>query len=500
VNPIDDTMTTAQPPKAAVGVVLVGVLSVAGLVLALGVGEFTARETYLLAIAGVVVLPIAASLYRRPVAVVALWLLLAPLVVVVDDSAARRVFWLVHRLLPLAAVGATLLGPLLGTTLRRLPRPGLVEGLMAGYVVASLISITDTSPGMLDDTYLLYDRVAVPMMLFLVLRMAAPEDCTIDRWFPVLAVLVLSQAAFGVLSWIAPELLPEAWLNRAGSRTTGSLRHPNVYGISLLFAAGLAFNLGRVAPPRSLRRLFSLPLLLIGVVMAVLTLSRATWLAVLVVMGGIAWMHPRAILKLCAATIPVVMLVFSSGVLGITSDGVSDRFYSSTSEESALSRLPVIVASVRMFEAKPLTGWGYGRFDDFDQEFQESIPGLFVPTKDHASHNLYLTILSEQGIVGLGLYLGPALVLAVRTIRSRRYLPTRRDRLQVATLWFVLGGHLVVTMFSNMRVVFGLGIWWICLGLIAVVTDRAMSERDRDPGVLIASDAERNPLPSRSSS
>jgi O-antigen ligase len=468
----------AQHQASRLRLIVTIALGVLGALLALMVADFAMSETYLLAIAGAVSLPIAAALYRRPIAVVALWIMLAPLVMVVDDTSARRVFWLVHRMLPLAALAATLLGPVLGTALRRLPRPGWLEFLMAGYLVASLLSIAYTSPARTADIYVLYDRVAVPMILFLVIRWAAPNDLTIDRWFPVLAFLVLSQTAFGVMSWVAPELLPDPWLNRAGSRTTGSLRHPNVYGISLLFGSALAFHLGRVAPRGSLRRIAAVPLLAIGCAMAVLTLSRATWLATVIVLIGIACMHPRAVAKSFVVALPALALLLSSGALGITTEGTSNRL---NSEQSALSRLPVVVASVRMLEAKPLTGWGYNRFDDVDQQFQESIPGLYVPKKNHASHNFYLTILAEQGFVGLALYLGPAVVLASRTARSREILRARpRDRLQVMTLWLVLAGHFTVTMFSNMRVSFGIGVWWICLGLIAVITDRVQSFREEE--------------------
>jgi O-antigen ligase len=471
--------TSSRAPSSTVGALLTLGLAGAGAVFALGVAELAARDRYLLAIAATLVIPIAVALYRRPVAVVVLWLLFAPLVMVVEGSAPRQIFWLVHRMLPVAALGATVLGPVFGTTLRRLPRVGLLELCMGGYVLATLLSIAATSPDRLADAYLLYDRIVVPMVLFLVLRLHAPDEDTIARWFPVLAALVLSQAAFGVLSWVAPEVLPDPWLNRAGSRTTGSLRHPNVYGITLLFGSALAFHLGRAAPPRSLRRVASTALLLVASVMAILTLSRATWLAVLVVLAGLAWLHPRALLKASIGLVPIVLLVTSSGVVGgITGEALSARLYSETSEESALSRLPVVMASVRMFEARPVVGWGYNRFDDHDQQFQEGLIGLFVPTKDHASHNLYLTMLAEQGLVGAGLYLGPAGLLAWRTARSRRYLRLHvRDRQLVVTLWLVLGAQVVVTMFSNLRVPFGFGVWWICLALIAVVTDRARPPR-----------------------
>jgi O-antigen ligase len=474
---VDDDLTEV------VGPALLTALGGAGLVLAAGTAVLAYQERYLFALVAVVILPVGVVLARRPVAVVAIWLAVAPLLMAGDGGASRRVFWLVHRALPLAALAAIVLLPLLpripflAQAAQRLPRLGLPEALMAGYLLATVVSIGATSIDPLADTYQLYDRVAVPMVLYLVVRFAA-DDRTIDRWFPALAVLVVSQAAFGIASWVAPELLPEAWLNRAGSRTTGSLRNPNVYGICVAFAAALTLHLGRVAPPGSWSRRLSVPLFVVGTSMAVLTLSRAVWLAALVIVVGVVWLYPRALLGALLVTLPLLIALVGSGLLGFTDADVSERL---RSEESALSRLPVVVASVRMFEERPLTGWGYNRFDDHDQDFQESIDGVFVPTKDHASHNLHLTILAEQGLTGLLLYHGAAIVLLWRTFRRRQRLRRGRDRQLVITLWFVLAGHVLVTSFSNMKVPFGLGVWWLSLALIALVLDRVGPTSDARP-------------------
>jgi O-antigen ligase len=465
-----------------VGPALLTVLAGAGLVLAAGTAVLAYQERYLFALVAVVLVPVGVALARRPVTVVAIWLAVAPLLMTGDGGASRRVFWLVHRGLPLAALGAIVLFPLLPrlpglgrAAARRLPRLGFPEALMAGYLLATLASIALTSVDPMADVYQLYDRVAVPMVLYLIVRFAV-DDRTLERWFPALAVLVISQAAFGIASWLAPDLLPDAWLNRAGSRTTGSLRNPNVYGISVMFGGVLALHLGRVAAPGSWPRRLSVPLFVAATSMAVLTLSRAVWLAVLVIVIGLVWLYPRALALALFVVLPLLVALVSTGLLGFTDGDVADRL---RSEETALSRLPVVVASVRMFEERPLTGWGYNRFDDHDQDFQQSIDGVFVPTKDHASHNLHLTILAEQGLIGFVLYHGPAVVMLVRTVRRWPRIPRGRDRQLVLTLWLVLVGHLLVTSFSNMKVPFGLGVWWLSLALVALVLDRASPTIER---------------------
>lgn len=465
--PLSLQARVALPAPALVGLALGGVLT--GLV----IGELILVESYQLALAAALAPPIAVAVWRRPLLAVPVWLLLAPLVMAVDGSGARRVYWLIHRALPLAALLALLVRPMLVSGVRRLPRPGLPELLMGGYLAATLASIAYASPTPLADAFVLYDRVFIPITLYLIIRLSEPDDDALRRWFPVLAVLVLSQAVFGLLSWVAPELLPGPWLNRAGNRTTGSLSHANVYAISLLFAAALSLHLGSKAPRGTLRRLLPPVLFVIAVSMAVVTLSRAAWLAALVVLAAIARLRPRtgvAVLMIAAATLTVVL---QTNVLTVDGQRLSDRLYSQQSEQSALSRVPVVVGSLRMFEERPVAGWGYNRFDEVNWQFQRGIDRLYVPDKEHASHNLYLTILAEQGLLGIVLYLGPAVVLLARARRLRVWRARAPDRTLAVGVCAVLVGHAVVSQFSNMRVPFGLGVWWICLGLLATVIARA---------------------------
>ncbi|MFA9432470.1 O-antigen ligase family protein [Egicoccus sp. AB-alg2] len=449
-----------------------------GLLSAAAVAALVTAGNYQLAAAAALIVPIGLLMYQRPFSAIVVWLLVAPLVMVVDGGGGgRRVFWLVHRFLPLAAVGAILMRAVLAQAVDRLPRLGLPELCMAGYVVASVVSVLYTSPEPLADIYLLYDRIVVPMLLYVVIRLSRPSDQDLRSWYLVLVVLVLSQAAIGILSWVAPEVLPSHWLNRAGSRTTGSLRHPNVYAISLLFAAVLCLHLAGRAGGWLGRRVLPSVVLVVACAMAFLTLSRAAWLATIVMLAGVARLHLRAALVAMTVAVVAVIGLLQTDVLVVDAADVSDRFYSSASEQSALSRLPVVMASLGMFEAKPMTGWGYGRFDDFDHQFQRPIDRLYVPDKDHASHNFYLTLLAEQGLPGFLLYVVPAVWLLVQSHRYGIWRAGSPDWRLAVSLWLVIAGHVIISNFANMRVAFGLGVWWVSLALIATLVDRARLAR-----------------------
>jgi len=181
----------------------------------------------------------------------------------------------------------------------------------------------------------------------------------------------------------------------------------------------------------------------------------------------------------------VVVAAMVGGVFGATQEILATRLISEHSTETALSRLPVIVASLRMIEARPLIGWGYENFDVYDQSFTGSIKGLYVPDKDHASHNMFLTLGAEGGLTGLFLYLGPAIWWLAKSNSGVRNLPDEgfRSKKFVWMLWLALAAQITAFNFSNNRVAFGLGVWWLTIGLLATACDwrdKAIEEATTD--------------------
>jgi len=439
-----------------------------------------ASGLWYVALALLLIVPGFVVLHRYPLAVVTVWLVLTPLVVETSNGHLRKVFWLAHRGLPVLTLVVVVVGAVIGNRSRTLPKLGWPEIFMAGYVVATLLSIFYTSEEPAAAVILLFDRVVVPMCLYLIVRLLEPDEKDLRWLVPAVVFVLLTQSLIGVLSWTVPGALPSDWLGKFGERTIGSLRTPDVFGTTVLFCGLILFNGALNARKHAVGRIWAVLVLALTMFMVFMTFSRGNWLAGSLALLGTLFIYRDFAKVLVVVMAPVVILALATGALAGQVRYAQERFLSEQSEESALSRLPVVFAAVRMFEVKPLLGWGYESFDRFDREFQRQVGDLVYPEKDHASHNSYLTILAEQGLIGFLLFLGPALYWLYRSVSARARLPATGliSRRLLWILWLVVLAHIVVNNFSRMLVPFGLGMFWLTLGLIASLVDRYTRDAD----------------------
>ncbi len=373
---------------------------------------------------------------------------------------------MIHRALPPFTVMIIGVSYFLKNNHRKLPKLGLTEFAMFGYLLVSWLSIYFLNNNLQATTFVLYDRVFVPICLYLIVRFSTPNEKDWQRLILVAFFVVVTQALFGIIYWTSPSLLPSNWIDEE-PRATGSLRSTGVYTMTLVFAGLLALYGGMKKNSRLVRIIFFSAFLL-GIIGVLLSFSRGSWLASVFVLLGLIYLYPKFMLKLITILV-ILTIILGSGVIADEISFAQERLNSS---RTALSRLPVFIASFRMFEAKPLFGWGYANFDQFDRQFQERVGDLVNPgEKDHSSHNFFLSILAEQGIIGMLLFMTPFILWLARSIIILPKMP--RDgvlnRNLLIILWLVVLNSFVVNNFLNLIVIYGLGIWWITLGLIANV-------------------------------
>jgi len=413
-------------------------------------------------------LPALATLLRFPFITLIIWMVLSPFLVQTPTDAERAIYWLIHRLLPVLTLGTIIISSTLRVSKRQLPKMSLPDYGMLGYIIVSIISIFYQNPSASNTLIHFYDRIIIPMCLYWVIKLSGPAEETLKLLVPVALYITFSQVLIGTISWIAPSVLPSYWTKYAGIRTTGSLNSVSVFTTTMLFS-GMFLLYAGLRTGRGWKR----NILLLGYVATIyavfISFSRANWLAGILVLLGIVKLYPRFMFRLMLRLLPIV-LVLGGSLLVTQLQYAEERLYSEDSAHTALSRLPVMVAAYRMFEAKPIFGWGYGNFDRYDRQFQGRFGDLANPDeKDLTSHNMYLTLLAEQGAVGFLLLLIPVLWLLFRTVRLYSYLPREgfKSRNVVYMLWLIILSFFVVMNFAPIVVVFGLGMFWVTLGLIA---------------------------------
>lgn len=473
MNRVNGFIKSAYPQERIQKVVrskdLIVLLSILGTLLAgLVVANLIASGNLLIATTFVFAIPAFILLLRFPFTTLIIWLVLSPFLVQTPSSAERQVYWLVHRLLPVLTLGILTISSGLRISKRHLHRLGLAEYAMIGYVAFSVLSIILQSNAIVTTLIRFYDSVFIPICLYIVVKLSAPGEKSLKLLVLVSLYIIITQVVIGILSWVMPSILPSYWLTYAGVRTTGSLNSVSVFTTTLIFAGVFVLYAALRMKPGWKRNLLII-VYLSTYYSIFISFSRACWLAGILVILGVFILFPRFTFRLTLRLFPIILLL--GGTLLLTQlQFAKDRLYSEGSTQSALSRLPVMLAAYRMFEQKPIFGWGYGNFNRFDRQFQSRVGDLVNPDeKNLTSHNMYLTVLAEQGLVGLTLVLMPVICLLLSTIKIRSRFPRSgfKSGNMIGLLWLVILSYIIVFNFAPMVVVFGLGLYWISLGFIS---------------------------------
>lgn len=463
----------STPKRGDLRSIATGVLIFLGAVaLAVAVGYLVVTGNALLGIAALFAVPAFILLHRYPWSAVLIWLLVGPLFAETIDSAGRQMYWIIHRALPPAALIIMVVASRLRINVRTFPRLGLPELGMLAYVIVSIFSIAMTNERPLATFYLFYDRVISPMSLYLLVRLWSPTKTDLHRLAPALLVALFIQLIVGLVAWYAPSMLPGAWLKEEFGRTTGTLSSYGAFAAMMIFAGVFLLRAALNHRAGWVRRLYMISFVLAGFGVF-MSFSRGAWLAGCLVVLGLILIDQRRVLQVALIAIPAVYFL-AAGPLSGQLEWARERLYSEESEQSALIRLPVFQASLRMLAAKPVFGWGYENFNRYDTRFYTPVEGLRTPVKNLSSHNSYLTLLAEQGLVGTLLFLTPFFWWLMKSAQKIFRMPSEGmwGRKSLILSWLFIVAYVAINMFHNMRVPFGLATWWLGLALIANIVER----------------------------
>jgi O-antigen ligase len=443
-----------------------------GLVLAFELASMAITSSPTLPLAIALAIPGFVLLVRYPWVAVIAWALFLPYFV--KPSGDAGIFYnIFHRALLPGTLGLTVLFRLLrGEAAGPRVRLGWPELAIAGYATIVVVNIlaVSTDPALAAERFL--DRAVVPMCAYLLIRFLDPGPAELRWLIPVALITIAAQGAIGIVSWVAPGVLPAGWRVLEGQRSGGTFANPNAFS-SVLVVCGLLLFALLQRRGRWPRGLMTAAAATVPFFVAI-SFARASWLAGGVVALLLNLRYPRRLIPWTAAA-ALVGVIAGATVLAPAVAFAEQRL---ATDQTADARIVGDVASLRMIEDRPLLGWGYDDFDLYWNSYKTRVGDIAV-SEGSTSHNTYLTLAVETGLPSLFLFLFPTVYWLVASLRNRRRLD-RADPPQslVFPLWIGIAFILTAANFYDpiRFLVFVTTTWWVALGLIAVAVERARLE------------------------
>lgn len=390
-----------------------------------------------------------------------------------DAASALVVFWCVAR----SVRGAR--RPLTRTA-------AVVLGLPVVGIAVAAVGASTTSAGMTGLARYLQIFVLVPAAVLMVVR--DRRDFRLVAWS--LIGLALFQGSLGVYQYVTGT---GATYMGSDVRAVGTFGPTDVMGMATVVSYGVVCALALALGPAAARqRRAATVCALLLIVPLALSFSRGAWIATFVACGallGLAGVR-RALRVLAVAAAAGVVLV---GGFGIGTAMLQERIASITQvtdapDQSVTDRYTMWAAAADMWRDEPVSGVGLKAFPDHRDSHASLALSAASDTGGAGAefsrqpllspHNMYLLVLSEQGLLGLCTLVGSwaaFLLIGLRRLARVRGGPGADCALVACGLlvWQLvdfsyadIGGPSTVLM----AVVLGLVAWW-------ALSDRALSDR-----------------------
>ena len=241
--------------------------------------------------------------------------------------------------------------------------------------------------------------------------------------YPVLAALLLSAMFAAILAIVTADSVPFAGLSNlvprpdVGSRAAGPFGNPNVFGQLVAYASVLAVGWFASTQSRPLRAALLAALGIMAYAIS-LSLSRGAVAALLAGLVTLAFVRSRTLgLATVAAALIVVIVGYPLFVDWRLTTETGSASSAAVVEMAASdeSRLSAVLAGPALFAMSPVFGIGFGQYKFMSALVADEGGGL-------VAHNWYGTVLAEQGLTGVVLWL-LMLVGVGAWLRSRPPIP-----------------------------------------------------------------------------
>jgi O-antigen ligase/tetratricopeptide (TPR) repeat protein len=228
-------------------------------------------------------------------------------------------------------------------------------------------------------------------------------------------------------------------------------------------------------PRKGISRIYRvfLSALAIGIlILIILSKTRSTWIAVLFLFGWILFYYRRFLFQKRWLTLAILagvaIVVFSFRQIFLERIATIFEF---TSESSIARRTFFWQAAFNGFLDSPVIGQGFGTYSIVMPRFR-SPDYWMVQSEDIVphTHNEFLEILSDTGLIGFGLFLAIIILYFIR-VRRIYHLVQHDEKLLALGCAMGIASCLVDNLANlNLRTVPVMLLFWIILGLTVLLT------------------------------
>jgi O-antigen ligase len=424
----------------------------------------------LLAIAGAIIL-----LSISPTVVFLAWLALAPLL---QNSASHTA---IGDPLQLALYLAPPLIFLLWILASSRSRASFIDFVPIAYFLLLLGSMFVTSDVTVRALRDLYGASAIGIIVYYLVAFGPLRSNVRVRVVAVVLALATIEALMSIVDGLTGWNLwhDTGWQGSgvAVSRAVATLALPGVLGSFIGIGVLLAIALLVWQGPRQLRRL-AVVTIVVGFPGMYFTLTRGPIVAIIAVGFLILVTRPGT------RVLAFVSLVLATAILGSTWSRISDStlYRERAARANTVEiRLQLERLSLQLAEKRPILGWGYGSFDRVKHLGNLGDLGSGSASRNlrslgpesvsrgevlgSTSHNTFLTVLVEEGAIGLGLLLVPWLVICWRSLGDIVRHPDARWFL-VGSLAVVAGNTIAQTTYDARFFSLVPALTWLFLGLL----------------------------------
>jgi O-antigen ligase len=378
--------------------------------------------------------------------------------------------------------------------MRRAPRLGATEKAMLVFLVVMFISIVTS--GQRPRWQLLMKGYIYPFMFYYFARAVVHREAQLRIVFWFMALLGIYFALNGIfekLKWyelvwpkfIVDPTVQDHGLSRLGYRVRGIFLQPAILGLAMtmgFFPAWLYLSNRRNIPSI----LMQLGLFLTTPLTIFFTQTRSVYLGFLAALVVAATWSRRMR--------PMAVAMILCGMLGVFLNW--DNLGSEDREKGGLAQINTIhyrvnlaIEAFEIFIDHPFFGVGFMNLEEAALDYRRPRD---VPILGHIdmglggqaiSHNILITIIAEQGALGLVPYLLIFILLARKSVRVRRDLPPKGliSKDYVVAIWCAYAAYIVNAMSLELRYFEYVNVlFFFLMGSMAGLHERILRDRARE--------------------